>query len=59
METGKRGLTSASLNELVINKNVVFLAAYSGLLTWLGKETERVGNRRRRRSDKGKKETEV
>lgn len=32
-----RGVTSVSLNELVLNKNVLLLAAYSGLLRWLGK----------------------
>lgn len=50
---GKRGLTSVSLNELVGYKNVVFLAAYSGLLTRLGNRQEGVGGRRRR-ADNGK-----
>lgn len=56
VESGKekKGLTSVSLNELLIYKNVVFLAAYSGLLTW-EKETEGVGSRRRRRTDNGKR----
>lgn len=44
----KGGLTSVRLNELVRYKNEVFLAAYSGLLTWLGKRRSEGGKRRRR-----------
>lgn len=41
---GGTGQTSVSLNELVrYMKNVVPLATYSGLLTWLGKGKGRSG----------------